>query len=190
MADSWLLHLSCLVLQGHGHTVNYLDRSKVTKYVALEPNTLMHAFIRAKASEAGYDESAGSFQLLECGAEDVTAILTATAGQQVDTIISVLTLCSVPSPNRTIRDLVQEVLKPGGNFLFYEHVLSDRKDVAWWQHFWTPIWSAAFDGCRLDRPTHKWIEEQGACWREGQAKICEGEEENLFGHRFGKFVKA
>jgi len=138
---------------GHGHTVGYLDRDKVTKYLALEPNTRMHPHIRTSASAAGFNEEDGTLVILSCGAEDVSTILgvLGTTQPPVDTIISVLTLCSVPSPERTIRNLVRDVLKPGGQFLFYEHVLSPREDVAWWQRAWAPIWAVLFDGCRLDR---------------------------------------
>ncbi|KAG1864942.1 hypothetical protein DFJ58DRAFT_771681 [Suillus subalutaceus] len=148
---------------GHGHTVNYLDHSRVTKYVAVEPNVHMHAELRRTASAAGYN-----------------------------TLISVLTICSIPSPQSTISGLVTEVLKPGGQMLFYEHVLSERKDVVWWQRFWTPLWSFFFDGCCLDRPSHRWIEGVGG-WVQGEGGIWgkEGEtEEHLSWHRAGRLVKA
>lgn len=121
---------------GHGHTVNYLDREKVTKYVALEPNPFMHAEIRKLAAAAGFTESAGTLLILPYGAEDTASILSA-LGQtkSVDTLVSILALCSVSSPQRSIKALVEQVLKPGGHLLFYEHVLSHRDDVAWWQRF-------------------------------------------------------
>jgi len=90
-------------------------------------------------------------------------------------------------------------LKPGGEFLFLEHVLSGRKDVAWWQKFWSPIWGGFFAGCRLDRATHLWIERmkdsdgQGnavGMWSEGEMNpVYEDSEEQLFGHTMGRFVK-
>jgi len=186
---------------GHGHTVGYLDRNKVTKYLALEPNPRMYPHIRASAAGTGFSEEDGSLVILSCGAEDVSSILEALGATQppVDTIISVLTLCSVPSPERTIRNLVRDVLKPGGQFLFYEHVLSPREDVAWWQRAWSPIWSIPFDGCRLDRPIHSWVdgmaiaEDNGveaSAWSERRLWGKEGEsDENLWWHQVGKFVK-
>ena len=56
---------------GHGHTVKYLDHDKVTKYVALEPNKLMHPEIRNIANAAGYTESAGNLLILPYGAEQM-----------------------------------------------------------------------------------------------------------------------
>ncbi|KAI0776933.1 S-adenosyl-L-methionine-dependent methyltransferase [Trametes elegans] len=175
---------------GHGHTLLYLDRQKVTKYVALEPNQLMHAEIRALAEAKGYSEAAGSLLLLPYGAEEIGLIVSALGGARtVDTLISVLTICSIPDPERALDTLVRETLKPGGTFLMYEHVLSPRPDVAWWQRFWTPVWEKAFDGCRLDRPTHLWVERMDV-WAEKAMWTKDGEEEeHLFWHQIGRFVK-
>jgi hypothetical protein len=54
----------------------------------------------------------------------------------VNTLITILTLCSVPEPEQTLSALVRHVLEPGGSTLqspFSEHVLNLRNDVAWWQ---------------------------------------------------------
>ena len=181
--------------------MGYLDRDKVTKYLALEPNTQMHPRIRTSANGAGFNEEDGTLLILSCSAEDISTILEAlgTMDPSVDAIVSVLTLCTVPSPERTIRNLVRDVLKPGGQFLFYEHVLSPREDIAWWQRAWTPIWAIPFDGCRLDRPIHSWVdgvtlaEDNGvetSAWNERRLWGKEGEsEENLWWHQAGKFVK-
>ena len=186
---------------GHGHTARYLDRNKVTKYLALEPNTRMHSLIRASAKAAGFTEEDGTLVIIPCGAQDTSSILEALEATQppVETIVSVLTLCSIPSPERAIRNLVRDVLAPGGNFLFYEHVLSPREDVAWWQRAWAPLWAVIFGGCRLDTPTHSLVddltlpEENGvetSAWSERRLWGKEGEsEENIFWHQVGKFVK-
>ncbi|KAI0631671.1 S-adenosyl-L-methionine-dependent methyltransferase [Trametes polyzona] len=175
---------------GHGHTVFYLDPAKVTKYVALEPNELMHPEIRAVAAQKGFTEAAGTLQILPYGAEQTALITSALGGRHTaDTVVSILTICSIPEPERAVRGLAEDVLKPGGVLLMYEHVLSPRPDVAWWQRFWTPLWKQAFDGCRLDRPTHLWIRDAGV-WEESRLWGKEGEdEENLFWHQVGRFVK-
>lgn len=164
----------------------------------------MHKHIRATANAAGYHESAGTLVILSCGAEDTNSILaslslTSPSGQPqlIDTMISILTLCTVPAPQKTISNLVRDVLKPGGQFLVYEHVLSKREDVAWWQRFWAPVWAIAFDGCKIDRPSDVWVKElavdgkgKGSAWRESGMWDKEDEEVNLFCHSVGKFVKA
>ncbi|KAG1900512.1 uncharacterized protein F5891DRAFT_1128413 [Suillus fuscotomentosus] len=155
---------------GHGHTVNYLDHSRVTKYVAVEPNVHMHAKLRRTASAAGYNEDNGTLLILPCGAENISTTLSYLPAPHppVDTLISVLTLCSIPSPQSTISSLAAEVLKPGGQILFYEHVLSERED--------TSLWGIDVGG---------WVQGEGGIWgKEGEAG------EHLFWHRVGRLVKA
>lgn len=154
----------------------------------------MHAELRRTASAAGYSEDAGTLLILSCGAEDISTILSALPAPHppVDTLISILTICSIPSPQATISALITEALKPGGQVLFYEHVLNDMEDVARWQRFWAPMWGIVFDGCRLDRPSHRWIEDVGG-WAKGEGGVWgkEGEsEDSLFWHRVGRLVKA
>ncbi|KAF7362363.1 Methyltransferase-like protein 7B [Mycena venus] len=182
---------------GHGHTVNYLDRTAVTKYVALEPNTLMHSRIREMATAAGFTESDGTLLILSCGAEDTASALSAVQAP-VDTIVSVLTLCTVPSPQKTLRALVLDVLAPGGALLFHEHIRRDRADAAWWQEILTPMWKRVFDGCCLDRPTDVWVKEltddsgatvwsEGVIWDPNEGKDID--QDDLFWLQVGRFVK-
>ncbi|KAG1727873.1 hypothetical protein EDB19DRAFT_173248 [Suillus lakei] len=151
---------------GHGHTVNYLDHSRVTKYVAVEPNMHMHAELHRTASAAGYSEDAGTLLILPCGAENISTILSHLSALHppVNTLISVLTLCSIPSPQSTISALATEVLKPGGQMLFYEHVLSERTDVVWWQRFWTPLWGIEAFWGRKGRPKNIFFGTEWGDW--------------------------
>ena len=45
---------------GLGHTMPYLDKSRVKKYIALEPNRLMHTAIRETAASCGFSEYDGT----------------------------------------------------------------------------------------------------------------------------------
>lgn len=178
---------------GHGHTVDYLTHSRVTKYIALEPNLLMHPKIRAKANAAGYTELNGNLSILGCGAEEINLINSSLGGpNQVDTVVSVLSLCSIPEPEKTLNNLAVHVIKPhGGQLLFYEHVLSDSPDVAWWQRFWTPIWSLVMDGCRLDVPSHLMVKRAIPDWKEQEIRLKDGEDqEHIWVHRIGRFVRS
>ncbi|KAF8346369.1 hypothetical protein F5887DRAFT_109081 [Amanita rubescens] len=173
---------------GHGHSIQYLNHSLIQRYIAIEPNILMHPHIRNAAHAAGYTEHNGTLLILPCGLQDSELILAA-AGTQVDTIISVLTLCSVPAPEKLIPAMTDLLLKPGGQLLYYEHVLNPRHDIAWWQKLWSPIWSLAFDGCRMDRQTDLWIEQtKGLRRRHVWAKPGEPPE-SLFFHRLGRYEK-
>jgi len=191
---------------GHGHTLEYLESAQVDTYIALEPNALMHPYIRTRAEKLGYSEatkpskeSNGRFIILSQGAEDIAGIKAALLQyniSKVDTIISILTFCSIPFPDTTLPALAKSLLKPGGQFLFYEHVLSPRSDVAYWQRVWSPFWSKCFDGCRLDVPTHSIVEAVTAddgseFWKEKRAWSKAGEpEEHLFWHRTGSYTRA
>ncbi|KAH9475072.1 Methyltransferase-like protein 7B [Psilocybe cubensis] len=194
---------------GFGHTAKYLNRARVTRYVALEPNVLMHDKIRGHANAAGFHESDGTLVILSCGAEESSKILSALSSftttstksptaPLIDTIVAILTLCTIPEPQKSVTRLAQDILKPGGQLLMYEHVLHTRADIQWWQRFWAPVWACAFDGCRIDRPTDIWVrdikdrqDQRKSVWREVDSKRKEAEdEETLFGHIIGRFVKA
>ena len=66
-----------------------------------------------------------------------------------DCAVSTWTLCSIPDPDRAVRE-VYRVLKPGGRFVFLEHGLSDQPRVRAWQRRLNPIQRRLGDGCRLD----------------------------------------
>jgi len=160
----------------------------------------MHPQICKRAERLGYREvSSPKFIILSQGAEDIAgikAILAQHNISHVDTIISVLTFCTIPTPSTTLPDLVKTLLKPGGQLLFYEHVLSPRPDVAYWQRVWSPVWSRAFDGCRLDVPTNTIIDTVRSndgtdFWKERSVWGKEDEpDEHLFWHRTGRYVRA
>ncbi|KAH8105268.1 hypothetical protein BXZ70DRAFT_514674 [Cristinia sonorae] len=184
---------------GYGHTASYLDPTLVTKYIALEPNTFMHPEIRTRAASAGFTESDGTLQILSFGAQETDLICAALRNEGctsagVDTIISIHSLCSIPSPQKSLYGLLEHVLKNGGKFLYFEHVRNTREDAAWWQGFWSPCWSLLFGGCRLDRATDVWVDEWDGWGSEEGMKVAwrtdeEDESTNFFCHRVGQYVK-
>ena len=48
---------------------------------------------------------------------------------------------------------IRRTLRPGGQFLFYEHVVSQDKRVGRLQTLANPVWKFATTGCNLDRDT-------------------------------------
>ncbi|KAJ7890704.1 hypothetical protein B0H14DRAFT_2690411 [Mycena olivaceomarginata] len=168
------------ILSGLGHSIDYLDRT-----------VLMHAAIRARAKRQGSGKRMCLFYG-GCGAEDPTVIRAQLdgAGLQVDTMF-----------NKTLTQLVRQVLAPGGRLLFYEHVLSPRADVAWWQRFWTPLCggspsTGAASTDRLICGLRRWrtkapIGQSMNMWSQREVGGKEGEpEEHLFWHRVGKIYQA
>ncbi len=77
-----------------------------------------------------------------------------------DTIVSTMTLCSVPDLSRVLQELCR-VLKPEGRFLFLEHGKSPDRSVQRWQDGLTPFWKHLGDGCHLNRPMAQGIQAQG-----------------------------
>jgi SAM-dependent methyltransferase len=69
-----------------------------------------------------------------------------------DTVVSTLVLCTVSNPERALAE-VRRVLRPGGRFLFCEHVRSDSPRMARWQDRFADAWAAMADGCRCNRET-------------------------------------
>ena len=71
-------------------------------------------------------------------------------------------LCSVPNVEGALAE-VKRVLKPGGKFLFIEHVLAPEPDrkLRLFQHILNPLQQATADGCHLDRDTLKSIQSAG-----------------------------
>ena len=63
----------------------------------------------------------------------------------------------MPDPVRAIAE-AHRVLKPGGQFLFVEHVLGTGA-VAARQKAVAGPWEKIACGCRCDRPTHSTLEE-------------------------------
>ena len=67
-----------------------------------------------------------------------------------DSVVTTLTLCMVKDLDLVVSE-IRRALRPGGQFLFYEHVVSQDKRVGRLQTLANPIWKFATTGCNLDR---------------------------------------
>lgn len=68
----------------------------------------------------------------------------------VDTIVATLIFCSVSEVESGLRE-IKRILKPGGQLIFIEHVISHRKPLATIMNFMTPLWKRLAHGCHLNR---------------------------------------
>ena len=75
-----------------------------------------------------------------------------------DTVVACLVFCSVPDAQKGLVE-IQRVLKPGGSYLFIEHILSDGPILAPAMNMLTPLWKQIAKGCHLNRRTDQRIEE-------------------------------
>jgi len=133
---------------GTGANLAYLPRG--CRWIGIEPNGYMHAQLRERAERAGIHAEfrVGSAERIE--ATDATA----------DVAISTLVLCSVPDVARTLAE-VRRVLKPGGRFLFIEHVVGRTRGLRLTQWFMRPAWYVFGDGCRTNRDIGQAIRDAG-----------------------------
>lgn len=93
-----------------------------------------------------------------------------------DTVVATLVLCSVGDAAQSLSEIYR-VLRPGGQFIFIEHVLPAEDKWARAFHQVNKPWRALSKGCNLDRETHKLIEKQfprTAIRRAGKGVFCYG----------------
>ena len=74
-----------------------------------------------------------------------------------DTVVASLLLCSVDDQDRALGE-IRRVLKPGGRYLFLEHVRSDDPKIAGRQDRFEGIWKTLVMGCHPNRDTLPRIE--------------------------------
>lgn len=77
-----------------------------------------------------------------------------------DFVVATFVLCTVDDPRRALTEIAR-VLKPGGRFVFMEHVRADDAGLAAWQDRVAPLWLRFGHGCRCNRPTPETIEAFG-----------------------------
>jgi ubiquinone/menaquinone biosynthesis C-methylase UbiE len=74
-----------------------------------------------------------------------------------DTLVASFVLCSVDDQESVLAEF-QRVLKPGGTYLFLEHVRSDDPELARKQDRYEGLWKAVCFGCHCNRDTLPRIE--------------------------------
>jgi SAM-dependent methyltransferase len=125
---------------GAGASMRYLAPG--THLVAIEPNPHAHEALRRKAARYGI--------ALEIRAERAEA--TGLAAASVDAVICTLVLCTVEDQAAALAE-VHRILRPGGRFVFVEHVASEPGPIRAVQRLVRRPWRYVFDGCCLDRDT-------------------------------------
>src|SRR6266404_470345 len=136
---------------GVGPGVNFVlyDPKKVSKVYALEPNPGM---IRLAEQ---HRRTELNVEFLNLPGERIPL-----GDGSVDTVVSTFTLCTIPGVADAIRG-IGRVLRPGGQFLFFEHGLSPDIRVRRWQERTEPLFQWAFEGCHVTRDIPALIKEGG-----------------------------
>lgn len=101
---------------GTGRNLLYYPNDVRITGIDLSPAMLEIAQVRAKESDREVDLQVGDAQDLPY------------ADASFDTVVSTLTLCSIPDEARAVAE-ARRVLRPGGRFLLLEHVASPYRSV-------------------------------------------------------------
>jgi SAM-dependent methyltransferase len=139
-----LAHASGEVLEiGAGTGLNLaLYPPTVTRVVATKPNRHMARGLRRKARAAPVP-----VELVSAPAEALPL-----PAASFDTVVGTLVLCSVDDPAVVLAE-VARVLRPGGRYLFLEHVRAHDAGLARWQDRLAPLWGVIGGGCHPNRAT-------------------------------------
>ncbi len=146
-------NLSGTVLEiGPGNGANFVHLPEsVNRWIGIEPNPHMHAELRKAGEERSIEAD-----FRQVGAEGMEV-----EDGSVDSVLSTLVLCSVRNPEAVLRDILR-VLKPGGRFVFIEHVAAPSGSrLHRLQRLIKPIWWYIADGCCPDRELGKMIRNSG-----------------------------
>jgi len=181
---------------GGGDQMYHYKADQIERAYGAEPNAFLHPKLIDEAEKAGLG---GKFTALDAGAEPgsllpalqkaglIPSTTTSVPEEGVfDSIIAIKCLCSAPQQQLpAILAVIQALLKPGGELLFFEHLEnnSDRVTMSYaWLVDW--IWPVFMGGCRLNGKLDKVVLGMGG-WDDRQLQTT-GE---FQGHEPFRYVK-
>ena len=82
------------------------------------------------------------------------------ADNEFDTVVTTLTLCSIDDVMAALAEM-RRVVKPDGQFLFFEHGRSDDAHVATRQDRYNPLQKVIGAGCNMNRQMDVLIQQAG-----------------------------
>ena len=136
---------------GPGSGVNLEYYRDNVRWTGIEPNAFLHQRIRQRASGLGIPARLSSASAERLDLPDGS----------VDAVVGTLVLCSVADAARALAEVLR-VLKPGGRYVFVEHVaapLGTRTRRV--QETWAPILRRLPGGCSPNRETRRVIARAG-----------------------------
>ena len=146
-----LTHAHGRVLEiGVGTGRSFAHYPDVDELVGVEPSEPMLRRARQRAAELGRHMT-----LVEAPAEALPF-----EDGSFDTVVSLAVLCTVDDQSRALQE-VRRVLRPGGTFVFLEHVRSPDPKLARRQDLLDRPWGWVAGGCHPNRRTLETIEAAG-----------------------------
>lgn len=122
----------------------------VTEVVALEPEPRLRSLAARAAAAAPVPVTVRSGVAEDLDLDDAS----------FDVAVASLVLCSVRDPVRALAEL-RRVLRPGGELRYYEHVRARTPGMVRFQRYADVAWPFIAGGCRVSRPTDRWIAGNG-----------------------------
>ncbi|KAI8710470.1 hypothetical protein NCS52_01564000 [Fusarium sp. LHS14.1] len=173
---------------GTGQNLRHFDREKITKLYLIEPNVGMHAELEANLRKGGLSDIA---TVISCGVQDTMTLSShGLSPCTADSVVTVNVLCCVPSQESACKSLYS-LLKPGGQWLVYEHVVAEPKYPIprLLQHAYNIVWPFFLGGCNIKRDTAEVLKRAGT-WETVDLDRKNGEGGwEMLGHIVGKLVK-
>lgn len=136
---------------GPGGGPNLAYFAPTVRWVGVEPNPYMHPYLQRAAARRGL-----TVELRQGTGEDLPA-----DDHSMDAVVCTLVLCSVQDQAQVLAE-VRRVLRPGGRFIFLEHVAAPaHSGLRRVQNGVRPLWQLLGDGCRPNRETGDAIRKAG-----------------------------
>jgi len=136
---------------GTGLNVSCYPRA-LSRLVLSEPD----AHMRSRLSRKTRAHDWGRAEVMDASLEELPL-----PDDAFDAVVGTLVLCSVPRLDRALAE-IHRVLKPGGRFVFLEHVAAEnRPRRLGWQRRVEPLWKRLSGNCHLTRRTGEAIRAAG-----------------------------
>ena len=188
---------------GNGDQTHHFNPDKIERIYGAEPNAHFYPALMTKAKDAGLD---GRYIPINAGAQP-DSLLPALREAGVlprnssslpeegifDSIVAVKSMCSAPqSQMLDTLVVIRALLKPGGEFLFFEHLQNDTSRFtqcyAWLFDIF--LWPALMGGCRLNGKLDKVLIGMSG-WEKKEIKnIAEHKGHEIFRYTKGVCTKA
>lgn len=126
---------------GTGKNLPFYPKAARMTAIDFSPNMLKQAERKRERKQLSVDLSLMDVQSLYY------------ADNSFDTVIASFVFCSVPKPRKGLKEIYR-VLKPGGQLLLLEHVLSSNRFLAWVMNLLNPM-VLRFIGANINRDTIK-----------------------------------
>lgn len=176
----------------YGEWLGCFDKAQVRKIYGIEPNPDCHEKLWQNVKKAGLEDI---YVIVPVGVEGLAAWVKKEGGDlgagDVDSVVTVFCLCSVPEPERMIGELYG-YLNEGGIWIVHEHVKTKEKGfIAWYQGksilshekkettddetaYVDLFWPHFVGGCSITRDTPRSLKEAGS-WSKVDLKQPEEE---------------